>query len=225
MVATSYLADAYRLNKRYASIIFLVAIGLLISFFSQQAQAAGKVKLLLGVAGEVGYSNNQEGQFNSGGIGIVLDFKGAKKRSSFALDLYSQTGDKNVHNFEEGFSPTTQDAIGVVMLGGRWNARKHGFYIGGGIMFGDGITVTNHPRDGRDRSSGITLGHGITMGYDHKFANGLTLGGHLVRSIHLGTLFNLFESLRSPSGKNYEIPPNNGGFILQQLSFGIGYAW
>ena len=164
--------------------------------------------------GEVSYEGSEVETGNTGGGGLTLDFRGRNKRSSFALDIYSQNGAQDQATVLGGLGGTATRKVSTVamMLGGRWNQLPHGFYVGGGIV----SFLTSTQIEGTDGGSspGITLALGLTLGYDYKFANGFTLGAHLFRTtptILLSSDIALFGEITD--------------FYMQQVSFGIGYSW
>lgn len=224
---------------KVSPVLFIV----LMVFLAPQTHAAGKVKAALGF-GQVDYSikntfgrsphPSASGSGITGGYGIILDFTPKNKRSSFALDYYQQNGGSDTTDTGE-IPAIRRTTIHSVLIGGRWNARKHGFYAGGGLM---GVQKDEDIRDELgnylDNVSGQTLTIGATLGYDHKFNNGLILGGHLLLQgptenliAPLGDVFSDIlgdQGLDSPRGKAHT-PPRIDTAGVQQLSFTIGYGW
>ncbi len=212
---------------RHASLAaaWLLALIIYLCLYSPQAQADGKVKALLGF-GQVVYPNSEIDHANIFGYGFVLDFKPKNRPGSFALDYYRQAGGKDINNIED--IPVTRSTFtDLLMIGGRWNAKKHGFYLGGGVIIG---YQDEKFRDeiGNNLDSGFTLafGYGATLGYDHKLSNGLILGTHMfVADIGTLTFFgSTSETIVTPRGRA-RILGRNGGNLAQQISFGIGYGW
>ena len=172
----------------------------------------------------------------SGG-GIVLDINPGRSNHAIALDYYEfregYRGSENVFN-----SPTdTDEEFTALLLGYRYHFNS-GFYIGGGILSLNSPTITyTYTTNELGLLESIVKFKSVrplalTLGYDHIFDSGFTLGVHLLRSVSIDTKFDSLSTTDTDKGTNFDLPDSIDisnldieDIVIQSVGLGIGYSW
>ncbi len=203
--------------------IYLVIV-LITLFFASGTYAAGSVNLLISggyLADSLQsfeYKDREISADAKSGVGILLDFGSTH---AFALDYYLFT--EVFDETDERYAATHQ--LAGLLAGYRYHFPS-GFYFGGGLMSAS-LTSTIHDVQGTFVTDDVevtferTLLPTFTLGYQHVFTSGLSLGPHLI--------YTLPEDLKADSisgfGESVDITGELEDFSIQNIAFLIGYAW
>ena len=120
-------------------------------------------------------------------FGVTLDIN-TGGRNSLAIDYYNLdatiSGDYRV----DSNSATGKINVEFILLGGRWTDAS-GFYLGGGVLYGDAKVSATVSGTQTSQSYQIPpfSSYGLTLGYDYIFGakddSGFTLGVHYMREL------------------------------------------
>ncbi len=168
------------------------------------------------------------------GSGFVLDIKPNRGNHAIALDYYTFTETYRLPDLEAELNYVIDDEVKFngLFLGYRYHFNS-GFYIGGGVLSLDHPTRTFTFNRNEDRKYELIVGYksisplALTLGYDHIFASGFTLGVHLLGSSSIRSEINYISVdgvSRDLTGLDTTVFELRDG-IIQSVGLGIGYSW
>ncbi len=186
----------------------------------------------------IDYEDKDADDPTTSGGGIVLDINLGRGNHAIALDYYTftETYSSSQLEAEFGFAIDAKEEFDALLLGYRYHFNS-GFYIGGGILNLNNPTFTaTSDINGLGRFEYIIKQKSarplaLTLGYDHVFDSGFTIGAHLLRSASIdakpdsssatlildgiGDLSDFIDT----SGVDLE------DIVIQSVGLGIGYSW
>ena len=193
----------------------------------------------------IDYKDKDVSDPTTSGSGIVLDINLGRGNHAIALDYYAFTEVYSITTTEDTIDSDDNVISSVVLLAEgkeEYNAlllgyRYHfnsGFYIGGGILSINSPTITQTV-DLKGAGKLEAVGKfesaqplALTLGYDHVFASGFTIGAHLLRSASINSKLDSVSLsisgvpvVTSDDASDFDIKEG----IIQSLGLGIGYSW
>ena len=181
----------------------------------------------------IDYKDKVANDPTTSGSGIVLDINPGRSNHAIAVDYYA---------FKETYSHPDNEAKGrsaadveeefnALLLGYRYHFNG-GFYIGGGILSLNSPTQTSDIDDEFGKTEVVFTYESarplaITLGYDHIFASGFTIGAHLLRSASVDAKLDTWTidgkkvDFRGFDTSSFDLKDG----IIQSLGLGIGYSW
>ena len=175
----------------------------------------------------IDYKDKDANDPSTSGSGIVLDINPGRGNHAIAIDYYAFTETYSEPETEFLFGIDTKEEFTALLLGYRYHFNG-GFYIGGGILSLSGPTITNTVVRNEFGNFEI-IGKfesvqplALTLGYDHVFASGFTLGAHLLRSASVDSEI---DSI-SFGGISFDATGADlEDIVIQSVGLGIGYSW
>ncbi len=205
----------------------------------------------------IDYEDKNADDPTASGSGIVLDINIGRGNHAIVIDYYAFTetySGTSTFNFVNsdtntlvaaGFSTEIKEQFNALLLGYRYHFNG-GFYIGGGLLSVSPPTLTRIADGSRygipDIEETFEFENAqplaLTLGYDHIFDSGFTIGAHLLRSASVDSKVDSYSlsfadvsadvSADSIStslfGENISDFDIKGG-IIQSVGLGIGYSW
>ena len=194
----------------------------------------------------IDYKDKDANDPTTSGSGIVLDINIGRGNHAIAVDyyafteIYSDTFTLIIEDFDNNvdvysFSTEIEEQFSALLLGYRYHFNG-GFYIGGGLLNVNAPTLTQTIDGSRYGIADFTRTFefeavqplALTLGYDHVFASGFTIGAHLLRSASIDAKL---DSVSFDDGESIDVSgEDTSGFdlkdgIIQSLGLGIGYSW
>ncbi len=180
----------------------------------------------------IDYEDKDADDPTTSGSGIILDINLGRGNHAIALDYYSFTETYGTPETEFLYATNTEENFTALLLGYRYHFNG-GFYIGGGILSLNGPTLTYTIDRNEFGSSESTFEYesaqplALTLGYNHIFDSGFTIGAHLLRSASvdakLDSVSSGGRSFDASSADTSDLDLKDG--IIQSLGLGIGYSW
>ena len=182
----------------------------------------------------IDYKDKDVNDPDTSGWGIVLDINIGRGNHAIAIDYYAftETYSESLDAFDSPFD--TEEKFTALLLGYRHHFNS-GFYVGGGILNLNSpriISTSNINGQGYIDLTGkfeSVQPLAITLGYNHIFDSGFTIGAHLLRSSAVNSKLDSLsislngESLDVSDFDTSDIELKDG--IIQSLGLGIGYSW
>ena len=224
------------------SVCFICSLTGIQQVSADERDIGGTVKLFLsgGVLSPsfqtIDYKDKDASNPTTSGGGIVLDINLGRSNHAIAVDYYTFTETYSPSELEAefGFAIDVKEEFDALLLGYRYHFNS-GFYIGGGILNLNNPTFTaTSDINGRGRFEFIVKQKSarplaLTLGYDHVFDSGFTIGAHLLRSASIDAKFDSTSTTLIVDGISFDLSdptdPTLEDIVIQSVGLGIGYSW
>ncbi len=204
----------------------------------KKRKAAGTIKLFLSgglVLPElqtIGYKDKNAYEPTDSGVGFVLDINPGRGNHAVAVDYYTFKEEYSESESSVRFESEIEENFNVLLLGYRYHF-NFGLYVGGGLMNLNDPTITAVVDTNENSENEVILGYksvsplALTLGYNHVFTSGFTIGAHLLRSSPVDLELTSYSidgrsiDLAGADTSDFDIKD----FIIETVGLGIGYSW
>ncbi len=184
----------------------------------------------------IDYKDKDVNDPDPSGSGIILDINIGRGNHAIAIDYYAFTETYREPETEFTFAIDVKEEFDALLLGYRYHFNG-GFYVGGGILNLNNPTFTaTSDINGLGRFEYIVKHKSarplaLTLGYDHVFDSGFTIGAHLLRSASIDAKPDSSSAtfIINDIGDLSDLVDTSGAdledIVIQSVGLGIGYSW